>query len=114
MNTIEINNLTFYSYGKNTYSYGMELVSLTYPPKDLVKRVLAGEYRGIFLNPSAPCNSFQFFGVFGNPEQYQQFYATQVEAQIAKKMLNYLDLPFEEFEKKREEFERQYKNWWED
>lgn len=114
MDKLLINGVTFNSFGKNALTHGMEMITLTYPPKDLVSRVLAGEFRGVFLNPSAKCNSFEFYGVFGTIEQYQEFYASQVDAQIAKKMLDYFDLPIEQFRAKREEFEKSYKDWWEE
>lgn len=119
MEKITINGLEFYDFGENEYTFGMHLISCTNPPKDLVKRVLSGEFFGVFLNPSARCTDFEFYGVFGTPEQYRELYQHQKEAQITKIALNLFgggvgsilsDLTrWTKCEKKANEI---YRDWW--
>lgn len=89
MKQFNYNGVKFTNFGSNTYSEGMELVATSlddvgYPIEDLVKKVLNGEFHGIWLNPSAPCTKEEFFGVFGTREQYEEFYRTQHAIQILK------------------------------
>ena len=134
MEKLTLNNVEFNWFGTNNYSNGMELVTVTNPSKDLVQRVLNKEIFGtwasptpskavkftkkfVFLNPSAPCGDFEFFGVLGTEEQYNKFYKTQVDAQIANAMIEkfgWSDWPEREITKAYEaELRKNYKDWWE-
>lgn len=115
MKTITINEMEFVDFGANNYSCGMHLVSADME-KDLIWKVLQGYYPGIYLNPSAPCDSDTFYGVFGTEEQYTEFYKIQKEAQIAKMTferlhVNYSDL---EFNKAKQKATACYFDWWND
>lgn len=136
MTTITLAGIEFNNFGCNNYSNGMELVTVTYPPKDLVQRVLNKEIFGrwaspkeingvkgmklttkyIFLNPSAPCCEDEFFGVLGTEEQYQEFYKQQADSQIAKHMIAKFgtrNWPEKEITDAYEEALRKgYKDWW--
>lgn len=117
MNKFTINGIEFNNFGSNNYSGGMELITVTNPPKDLVKRVLVGEFYGVYLNPSSPCNDFEFFGVLGSKEQYEKFYHDQKDSQIAKAMINkfgWNNWPDEKVtDAYEEELRKNYKDWWE-
>ena len=118
MKKITINGIEFNNFGSNNYSCEMELITVTNPPKGLVGRVLAGAepgFENIWLNPSAPCNEFEFFGVLGTHEQYKKFYQSQKEAQIGKAMVNKFGFgcwPDEAFTYEKE-LRKNYKDWWE-
>ena len=123
MKKFTINGIEFNNFGSNNYSNGMELVTVTNPPKGLIGRVLVRVepgFENIWLNPSAPCNDFEFFGVLGTEEQYSEFYKKQREAQIAKLLIKKFgswaeiaELDNEEFKEAKEEIESAYKDWWE-
>lgn len=117
MKKFMINGVEFNNFGPNNYSDGMELVTVTNPPKDFVKKVLAGEFYGIYLNPSAPCCSDEFFGVFGTKEQYSEFYKDQKEACIGKAMcekFGYTHWPDPLITTRYErDLRKNYKDWWE-
>ena len=114
MNKLIINGVTFTDFGANNYSDGMHLVSAYPIPDNMVKDVLAGKYPGIYLNPSIPCNN-EFFGVFGTPEQYKEFYSHQRKAQIASQILKKVDFNFDDphYNEIETEIEANYKDWWE-
>lgn len=113
MKTIIINNTEFVDFGANNYSYGMHLVSATME-KDLIWKVLHGHYPGIYLNPSAPCDSNVFYGVFGTEEQYVEFYKAQKDAQIAKMLFNKLHVNCSslDFDKAKQNATACYFDWW--
>lgn len=123
MKKFTINGVKFNNFGSNNYSDGMELVTTTrsqmnIPMASLIERVLRGEFPGIYLNPSAPCNMEEFFGVFGTEKQYKEFYQNQVDSQISKKMIdkfgwsNWPDPPITQAYKK--ELRENYKDWWDE
>lgn len=114
MKTLVINGVEFCNFGSNGYSHGMELITCYPMPKNLIQDVLDGKYEGVYLNPSAPCNE-EFYGVLGTEEQYEEFYEEQKDAQIAKAMMQYLDIHKatpEEYRKAKEKIESEYKDWW--
>lgn len=118
MEKFTINGIEFNNFGSNNYSDGMELISCTNPPKDLIQRVLDNEFHGIYLNPSAPCSDFEFFGLFGTKEQYQKAYKNQKEAKIAKAMcekFGYSNWNVDPLVPARYERDLRdnYKDWWE-
>lgn len=118
MNTLTINGVVFNDFGQNNYSYGMKLISVYPAPENIVEDVLAGKYPGVFLNPSAPCNT-EFFGVYGTDEQYKDFYQRQREAQISKRTMEILGgfeesrtASLERFKAAQEQAVRDYRDWW--
>lgn len=114
MDKFIINGVTFTDFGTNNYSEGMHLVTATPFPATMIQDVLAGKYPGIYLNPSAPCGS-EFFGVFGTPEQYTEFYKRQKNSQIATQLLNRIGYNFDNphYHEIQTEIEANYKDWWE-
>lgn len=113
METITINNTEFNNFGSNNYSCGMELVSLYPAPANIVKDVLEGKYPGLYLNPSAPCGS-EFFGVYGTPEQYEEFYKRQRDSQISSQLLAKIGFNFDHpnYREIEAEVKANYKDWW--
>lgn len=114
MNKI-INNKEFINFGANNYSCGMSLVSAEME-KDLVWKVLQGYYPNIYLNPSAPCDNNTFYGVYGAPKQYAEFYKNQKDAQIAKATFAQLRSSYSSFEfnRAKQKAETFYFDWWND
>lgn len=116
MKIITIKDVDFTSFGSNNYSCGMEMIT-AWNYSGLVEKVLKGEYPGVYLNPSAICNEDGFYGVYGTPEQYKEFYKSQKEAQIAKKMLEHFgfnsSVSIEEWNSYEKELRTNYKDWWE-
>lgn len=120
MKTITINGLTFNDFGVNEMSCGMHLITMTNPPVDLVQQVINQAFAGVFLNPSAPCCSSEFFGVWGTPEQYKDLYRKQKTAQIANRLISEFGwdpihdedtLKLHDLRKKK--LITSYKDWWE-
>ena len=112
-----LNGVEFNNFGANNYSNGMELISCYLAPKDIVQRVLNGEFHGVWLNPSAPYyEGGEFFAVFGTYEQYKTLYKDQVESQISKKMIDefgWSDWPDLEITRAYEsKLQQEYKDWW--
>ena len=105
-----INGTTFTDFGTNNYSDGMHLV--TAESTEIVQDVLDGKYPGIYLNPSAPCDS-AFYGVFGTSEQYSEFYRKQRESQMASQILGKVNADWSNYREVRAEVEANYKDWWE-
>lgn len=114
MKTIIINGTTFDNFGSNNYSCGMDLITCYPASNQLIKDVLAGKYPGVYLNPSAPCST-EFYGVYGTPEQYAQFYKRQREAQISRQVAEKVGWNFAhpDFLSIQSEVEATYKDWWE-
>lgn len=126
MEKIKINGVVFNDFGTNNYSDGMHCIT-AYPIADMdqfVKDVLAGEYPGVFLNPSANCKgSSKFFGVWGTPEQYKVFANNQREAQISSRVIARYGGDIAEFVRRARldpeehklitaEVTANYKDWW--
>lgn len=113
MNRISINGVFFHDFGSNNYSNGMHLI--TTGAAITTEQVLDGEFPGVYLNPSAPWNELDHFCVLGTPEQYAEFYKTQREAQISKRLCEQggLGLPIYEYRELRDQIESEYKDWWE-
>ena len=113
MNKICINGVFFADFGSNNYSNGMHLI--TTGAAITTEQVLDGEFPGVYLNPSAPWNDGEAFCVLGTPEQYAEFYETQREAQISKRICEQggLGLPIYEYRELRDQIESEYKDWWE-
>ena len=114
MDKFTINGVTFTDFGANNYSNGMHLVSAHHMPDNMVKEVLARKYPGIYLNPSQPCLD-TFFGVFGTPEQYKEFYSRQRGAQISFQLVARINFNFDDphYNEIKSEIEANYKDWWE-
>lgn len=119
MKKFNINGVEFCDFGPNNYSNGMHLVSCYPMPENMVADILAGKYPGVYLNPSAPCNS-EFYGVFGTEEQYAEFKSRQEKAQISKRIIDkaggfdaFQQLPYEDYKVIEQEVRSSYKNWWE-
>lgn len=124
METIKIQDFEFCNFGSNNYSHGMEAIyahrdQLPIPVSCLIERIIRGEFYGIWLNPSAPCSSKEFYGFFGTEEQYRKLYKDQRESQIAKIAIrklgginSMLNASVEEHRKADEEAEKEYIDWW--
>lgn len=112
MERLCINGVWFIDFGDNNYSCGMHLI--TTEDTITVEQVLNGEFPGVYLNPSAPWNELDHFCVLGTPEQYEEFYKTQVGAQISKRLCEQggLGLPIYAYRELKESIEREYKDWW--
>lgn len=115
MTTI-INGIEFTNFGTHRISEGMELITVYPCPPDLVQRVLNGEFKGVYLNPTAPCGD-EFFGVLGTEDQYKRLYKSQKEALIGEKMIQkfgfHNDVPIEEWNAYKAQVESSYQDWWE-
>ena len=112
MKKTNINGVVFANFGENNYSCGMELIATS---ADITpQQVLSGEFPGVHLNPSAPWTE-EAFCVLGTEEQYAEFYETQREAQISKRLCEQggLELPIHEYRELRDQIESEYKDWWE-
>lgn len=79
-----------------------------------VEQVLAGEFPGVYLNPSAPWTSDEAFLVYGTKEQYAEFYKRQREAQISKCLCEQggLGLSITAYRELRDQIEEEYQDWW--
>ena len=116
-----INGVEFCDFGANNYTNGMHRVT-TYPmPENFIQDVLNGKYPGIFLNPSCDCQHTgnEFFGVWGTPEQYKEFYKQQRDAQIASRVIvdcggcdRMREMDIDEFHRIKDEATQSYKDWW--
>lgn len=119
MEKLNIAGYEFNNFGSNNYSNEMELITSTDRPSEIVKKVKHKEpgFENIWLNPSAPCSEFEFFGLLGTEEQYQQVYQNQKKAQIAEKMIDkfgWNNWPSHEITEAYEnELLANYKDWWE-
>jgi len=122
MKKINIVGYEFNNFGSNNYSNGMQLITSTDRPLEIIEKVKLQEpgFECVWLNPSAPSNDSEFFGVLGTEEQYSEFYKRQREAQIAELLLKrfgswaeIVHLDNEEFKEAKEEIEASYKDWWE-
>ena len=119
MEKFNIAGYEFNNFGSNNYSDGMKLITSTDRPSEIIEKVKRKEpgFENIYLNPSAPCSDFEFFGLLGTEEQYEKVYQTQKKAQIAKKMIDKFgwdDWPSREItEAYKDELLANYKDWWE-
>ena len=119
MEKINIAGYEFNNFGSNNYSNGMQLITSTDRPKEILEKVKLQEsgFEGVWLNPSAPCNGFEFYGLLGTEEQYKQVYQEQKEAQISKKMIEkfgWNNWPDREItDAYEDELIANYKDWWE-
>lgn len=113
MNRTCINGVWFADFDENNYSCGMHLISTG--AAITTEQVLDGEFPGVYLNPSAPWTDEEAFCVLGTPEQYAEFYETQRDAQISKRLCEQggLVLPIYEYRELRNRIESEYKDWWE-
>lgn len=119
MLTINIEGYEFCNFGKNNYSNGMELITSSDRPQEILQKVKNKEagFENIWLNPSAPCSDFEFFGLLGSKEQYEKVYRSQKDAQIAEKMIDkfgWNDWPSREITQAyKNKLLANYKDWWE-
>lgn len=124
METIKINGVEFNNFGSNNYSEGMLCITSTpkqlgFSVKEMIQKILNNEFFGVWLNPSAPCNNEEFYGVFGTDEQYRKLYQNQKECQIsaiAVRKLGGLSAMLhatkEEHDKADKEASEEYIDWW--
>lgn len=112
MERFSVNGVWFADFSSNNYSCGMHLISTC--AAITVEQVLAGEFPGVYLNPSAPWTDEECFCVLGTPEQYEEFYETQREAQISKRLCEQggLGLSITAYRELRDQIEEEYKDWW--
>lgn len=119
MQTINIEGYEFCNFGKNNHSNEMELITSTDRPSEILQKVKHKEpgFENIWLNPSAPCSTFEFFGVLGTEEQYLQFYKTQKNAIIGSRMIEMFGWdhwpPRGVTEAYKIQLLANYKDWWE-
>lgn len=119
MEKLNIAGYEFNNFGSNNYSNGMELITSTDRPSEIVEKVKRKEpgFENIWLNPSAPCSDFEFFGVLGTEEQYLQFYKTQKNAIIGSRMVEMFGWdnwpPIGVTEAYKTQLLANYKDWWE-
>lgn len=113
MKKILVNGVEFNDFGTNNFSMGMRLITVYPMPDGIVEDVLKGNYPGVFLNPSAPCDD-EFFGVYGTLEQYKDFYSKQRKACIASQILKEINWDFNDpnYEEIKARVENNYKDWW--
>jgi len=118
MEKLVINGYTFNNFGENNYSNGMQLITSTDRPQEILEKVKLQEpgFECVWFDPSAPCHSFEFYGVLGTEEQYKEFYQNQRDSQIAKKMIEkfgWNNWPDREItEAYKNELIANYKDWW--
>lgn len=120
MEKFEINGVEFCDFGKNNYSCGMHLVTAYPVSENFFQEVLDGKYPGIFLNPSANCRGgIEFFGVWGTPEQYKEFYEKQRDACITSAVIKACGGPEKmpiidqyEFRIIKDACAARYQDWW--
>lgn len=118
MEKINIAGYEFNNFGSNNYSNGMELITSTDRPLEIIEKVKLQEpgFENIWFNPSAPCSKFEFFGFLGSEEQYKETYQEQVDAQIGKAMCdkfgwnNWPEKSITDAYEK--ELRENYKDWW--
>lgn len=118
MEKININGYEFCNFGANNYTNKMQLITSTDRPQEILEKVRLQEpgFECVWLNPSAPCNSFEFFGLMGTEEQYSKVYNDQKEAQIAQKMID--KFGWDNWPEKsiidayKEKLRANYKDWW--
>lgn len=119
MEKLVINGYTFNNFGENNYSNGMQLITSTDRPTEILEKVKLQEpgFEYVWFNPSAPCNDFEFFGVLGTKEQYEKTYKEQVNSQIGKAMCDkfgYKNWPDKSItDAYEDELRKNYKDWWE-
>ena len=67
MEKINIAGYEFNNFGSNNYSNGMELITSIDRPSEILQKVKYQEpgFENIWLNPSTPCSTSEFFGFFG-------------------------------------------------
>lgn len=113
MEKLIVNGVEFNNFGTNKFSMGMQLITAYPMPDGIVEDVLKGNYPGIFLNPSAPCEN-EFFGVYGTPEQYKEFYNKQRKACISSQILEEIDWDFSDprYEEIADRIKNDYRDWW--
>ena len=117
MEKFNIGGYEFCNFGSNNYSNGMELITSTDRPLEIIEKVKLQELENIWFNPSAPSSDFEFFGFLGTKEQYEKTYKEQVNSQIAKEMcakFGWSNWPSPEITDAYEKNIREnYKDWWE-
>lgn len=119
MEKIYIEGYEFNNFGSNNYSNEMELITSTDRLSEIVEKVKRKEpgFENIWLNPSAPCSDFEFFGLLGTEEQYLQFYKTQKNAIIGSRMVEMFGWdnwpPRGVTEAYKTQLLANYKDWWE-
>ena len=76
MEKLNIAGYEFNNFGSNIYTYRMKLIASTDRPSEIVEKVKRKEpgFENVWLNPSAPCSTSEFFGFLGTEEQYKQVY----------------------------------------
>ena len=120
MEKFTINGVEFCDFGENNYSCGMHLVSAYPVGSEFFQDILDGKYPGIFLNPSVDCRgNIEFFGVWGTPEQYEEFYKKQRDACIASAVIKACGGPEKmpiidqyEFRIIKDACAARYQDWW--
>lgn len=123
MKQIKICGIEITDFGANSYSHGMHLVYFygkdELDVRSIVQAVKDGDIHCLYLNPSAPCSMWEFYGVMGTPEQYAELYAEQKASVIATRLMEHFG-GFEKFynvdpvemEAAKAEIEANYKDWW--
>ena len=125
MKQIKIMGCIMTDMGINNYTHGMHLIYFygkdPLDVRSIVQAVKDGDIHCLYLNPSAPCTEWEFFGVMGTPEQYAEFYAAQKASVIANRIIEHFGGP-EKFTADqlnpidvtavKAKVEADYKDWW--
>ena len=90
MNKVIIHGVEAYNFGSNNYSFGMEAVVFN-PANVTVKQIK--EMDGVFLHPTCKPNRLEIFALLGTQEQFDKFYPSCVEAEMAKLAQSKLGVP---------------------
>ena len=123
MKQIKIHGIEMTDMGTTNNTHGMHLIYFygkdPLDVRSIVQAIKDGDIHCLYLNPSAPCTEFEFYGVMGTPEQYEEFYERQKGGVIATRLMEHFG-GFEKFynidpiemEAAKAEIEANYKDWW--
>lgn len=123
MKQIKIHGIEMTDMGTTNNTNGMHLIYFygkdPLDVRSIVQAIKDGDIHCLYLNPSAPCTEFQFYGVMGTPEQYEEFYASQKESVIDRQLIErfggfdkFRHVDTVEMEAAKAEIEANYKDWW--
>lgn len=125
MKQIKIRGIEMTDMGTTNNTHGMHLIYFygkdPLDVRSIVQAVKDGDIHCLYLNPSAPCTKFEFYGVMGTPEQYLEFYAEQKASIIATCLIEYFSgrdnftadqLDPAEVAYMKERAEANYEDWW--
>lgn len=125
MKQIKIHGIEMTDMGTTNNTHGMHLIYFygkdPLDVRSIVQAIKDGDIHCLYLNPSAPCTEFEFYGVMGTEEQYREFYAGQKASIIAKCLIEYFggrvkftadQLDPDEVASVKDRAEANYEDWW--